>query len=650
MKTVFNTFATARPKGQTTAPHASNGLGYCSDKTSSGKMKKHLSKVIAIQLLGLLLLIPHYGMSQALNKISALPLKRNMVVEKTIQAWNGNYLILCHGRDHSPSNNELDVTMVYEVTAAGNVIWCKKYGFPASGGFNSTLTGYAIAMDQGGSNTGDIAVGGFASSGASGSSNDFVMVLDTGGGLLWMQTWNFPTSHTATGVTDLLFNHEGAPNTGSITAVSLDNISGSTNPCITLLNSTTIINAVTCTDANNYFILPPNSIGFLKPRIVESHSNTNYYVVATRLSTHSQITVWAQAYGLTAPPSPSVYTETTDVAATGAVEDEGGYTTSGNPTIFVSGYQGNTTPLFLEVTLPGGIPAFTAPLIVPPSNPPFSSETFLYPTDLTIVASDPSNYTGPGLMASVNFFGSFSSGGAKPADVLLYEVAQTFTTTPSPTCFINLMQQNDTASYGGICSNSFFTPYAAPYISGAAYGTQGDIMFVNAAVGPLVCQLPTSTTTIQPGNSTLSPSNGFTITIGSAFPTPDVSPVTNNQTPECHYAPPAPEPSGGQGLENRQYNSNSGINSASGSGITVHSYPNPVTGIAQIDITGQLSAIATLSVVDIAGKVVLSNEVSIVPGSSHISVDMSSLKPGTYIVQISNNAKTIDLKIPMVKE
>jgi hypothetical protein len=67
MKTVFNTFATARPKGQTTAPHASNGLGYCSDKTSSGKMKKHLSKVIAIQLLGLLLLIPHYGMSQALK-------------------------------------------------------------------------------------------------------------------------------------------------------------------------------------------------------------------------------------------------------------------------------------------------------------------------------------------------------------------------------------------------------------------------------------------------------------------------------------------------------------------------------------------------------------------------------------------------------
>jgi len=642
-------FATARPKGQTHALHASNDLGFpgnCSDKTSSEKVKKQFRNIIAMQLFGLLLLIPYYGISQALNEISALPLKRNMVVEKTIQAFNGNYLILCHGRDHSPSNNQLDVTMVYETTPAGNVIWCKKYGFPAATGFNSTLTGYAIARDNGGSNTGDIAVGGFASSGASGSSNDFVMVLDTGGVVLWLQTWNF--SSTATGVTDLLFNHEIGANAGSITAVSLDNLTGGTNPCITLIHSLGIISAVKCSDAHNYFIMPPNSIDFLKPRIVESSSNMDYYVVATRLNTNNQITVWTEGYGLLVAPTPSVYAESsTDVSATGAVEDEGTYTPSGNPTIFVSGYQGSTTPLFIEVTVNGGI-AYT-PLIVPPASPPFTSETYLYPTDLTIVASDP-NFTGSGLMASVNFMGSFSSGGATPADVLLYEVPMSFTSIPSPTCYINLMQQHDTASYGGICSNSFVTQYAAPYISGAAYGTQGNIMFVNAAVGPLVCQLPTTASSLQPQNTTPSVTGGTTTTVTAVSVSPSTASPGNNQTPECHYTPPAPEPSGGQGLNNGQYNSYSGINTADGTVITAHSYPNPVTGIAQIDITGQTSSTAALTVMDIQGKVLLSNEISIQPGTSHTAVDMSSLKPGTYIVQVSNSAKTIDLRIQMVKE
>lgn len=212
------------------------------------------------------------------------------------------------------------------------------------------------------------------------------------------------------------------------------------------------------------------------------------------------------------------------------------------------------------------------------------------------------------------------------------------------------MQQHDTASYGGICSNSFVTQYAAPYISGAAYGTQGNIMFVNAAVGPLVCQLPTTASSLQPQNTTPSVTGGTTTTVTAVSVSPSTASPGNNQTPECHYTPPAPEPSGGQGLNNGQYNSYSGINTADGTVITAHSYPNPVTGIAQIDITGQTSSTAALTVMDIQGKVLLSNEISIQPGTSHTAVDMSSLKPGTYIVQVSNSAKTIDLRIQMVKE
>ncbi len=83
------------------------------------------------------------------------------------------------------------------------------------------------------------------------------------------------------------------------------------------------------------------------------------------------------------------------------------------------------------------------------------------------------------------------------------------------------------------------------------------------------------------------------------------------------------------------------LTSKSGAGFAVTIHPNPVSALMQINIAGKVDGKATILIVDIMGKVVK----TITPTGNDISVDMSGMAAGTYVVKYFDNSNATVTKI-----
>ena len=70
-------------------------------------------------------------------------------------------------------------------------------------------------------------------------------------------------------------------------------------------------------------------------------------------------------------------------------------------------------------------------------------------------------------------------------------------------------------------------------------------------------------------------------------------------------------------------------------------FPNPATDVLQLQIPSHLKITATISIVDMAGRTIRSNNIQLAEGNNASSIPVRELAPGTYqlIIAYSNNEK-----------
>ena len=83
--------------------------------------------------------------------------------------------------------------------------------------------------------------------------------------------------------------------------------------------------------------------------------------------------------------------------------------------------------------------------------------------------------------------------------------------------------------------------------------------------------------------------------------------------------------------------------------VAVDVYPNPSTGVFNIELHGNSNSSASLRVVDITGKTVLSRTNIVISGSRTETIDISKLANGNYNVIVENNGYTTARKIILRK-
>ena len=79
--------------------------------------------------------------------------------------------------------------------------------------------------------------------------------------------------------------------------------------------------------------------------------------------------------------------------------------------------------------------------------------------------------------------------------------------------------------------------------------------------------------------------------------------------------------------------------------IKLQIHPNPIQEYLNIFMESDISGDVQLNVFDLSGKVLIQKELSIAIGSTSFRVDASNWNKGTYIVQLTDDQKTIAQKI-----
>ena len=74
--------------------------------------------------------------------------------------------------------------------------------------------------------------------------------------------------------------------------------------------------------------------------------------------------------------------------------------------------------------------------------------------------------------------------------------------------------------------------------------------------------------------------------------------------------------------------------------ITFEIYPNPVTETLFVNHAGLENELVLIQLIDASGKIILKQEKQILLDSDPIEVNLMSLKPGPYIVQIISNGSS----------
>jgi hypothetical protein len=73
-------------------------------------------------------------------------------------------------------------------------------------------------------------------------------------------------------------------------------------------------------------------------------------------------------------------------------------------------------------------------------------------------------------------------------------------------------------------------------------------------------------------------------------------------------------------------------------GVLVNAYPNPVSTSLTVELEAQNSGSYVLEMVDLSGRVVLSDNMNTVSGLNKTSVDVSTLAKGMYLLTIKDAA------------
>jgi hypothetical protein len=75
-------------------------------------------------------------------------------------------------------------------------------------------------------------------------------------------------------------------------------------------------------------------------------------------------------------------------------------------------------------------------------------------------------------------------------------------------------------------------------------------------------------------------------------------------------------------------------------------YPNPTSGLVNVDFTLNSSSDVSLEVIDITGKVVHTNNAGVLAnGSNSLSIDANSFQAGIYYVNFLTNGKKVTRKL-----
>jgi len=77
-------------------------------------------------------------------------------------------------------------------------------------------------------------------------------------------------------------------------------------------------------------------------------------------------------------------------------------------------------------------------------------------------------------------------------------------------------------------------------------------------------------------------------------------------------------------------------------GETITAYPNPVSDILNIDLSGTAMAEGTINIISIEGRILVTH---LVTDGTLISLDISQLTKGIYICHYSNQAESTTVKI-----
>jgi len=92
-------------------------------------------------------------------------------------------------------------------------------------------------------------------------------------------------------------------------------------------------------------------------------------------------------------------------------------------------------------------------------------------------------------------------------------------------------------------------------------------------------------------------------------------------------------------------NTGTGINDNKTNTLEMSIYPNPSNGKFKISMPFEKSALAKITVSDIIGRVIYSNQVSINAGQNQVDVDLSKIHGGIYLVKTEVEGKTNVSKI-----
>ena len=72
--------------------------------------------------------------------------------------------------------------------------------------------------------------------------------------------------------------------------------------------------------------------------------------------------------------------------------------------------------------------------------------------------------------------------------------------------------------------------------------------------------------------------------------------------------------------------------------VITKAYPTPTSHRVTLDIQGAAEGLATIEVVDLIGRVVKSQKTELFSGTNQVSVDISELASGIYIVKFTDKA------------
>ena len=82
-----------------------------------------------------------------------------------------------------------------------------------------------------------------------------------------------------------------------------------------------------------------------------------------------------------------------------------------------------------------------------------------------------------------------------------------------------------------------------------------------------------------------------------------------------------------------------------GTALNINSfYPNPVTSFVKLNIGNDAASKASISVLDISGKVVLTDNFSLVAGITEKTINTSNLKSGIYILKLNDSGQSVSVK------